>query len=131
MKAISQSTPFLTEEDIEFLDSYKAWLKESLAFSFGRKAPSQNDLVVTKVGCEFVTIGELMSWCEKSATNKMIYEAWLDDVLNNIYSTANTLHGTDGERLLAYFKSHYSVDDPDALSSEASAAITEASLEFC
>ena len=126
----------LTNEDIVYLDKLKAWLRSSLEFAVLRKTPSEGDLVFLR--CElpfflrgqssdkFVTLGELVKICEDSASNQMIYEAWVNSALDNAYSAARALSGDDGDRFISYFKAYHDIDDEGALADEAHEAIEDA-----
>ena len=126
----------LTDDDIVYLDKLKAWVRSSLEFAVLRKTPGEGDLVFLR--CElpiflrgkpsdkFVTLGELVKLCEDSASNQMIYEAWVNSALDKAYSAARSLSEDDGDRFVAYFKAYHNIDDEGALADEAHEAIEDA-----
>jgi len=126
----------LTDDDIAYLDKLKTWVRSSLEFAVLRKTPNEGDLVFLR--CElpiflrgkpsdkFMTLSELVKICEDSASNQMIYEAWVNSALDNAYSAARSLSEDDGNRFIAYFKAYHDIDNEDALADEAYEAIEDA-----
>lgn len=127
--------------DLEFLEKMKRWLRSSMEFSVSGIEPKEDDLVFlytefpvrlsgTLVKNTFYTLGEIVSLCEESACNTMIYEAWVDDALRNIYSASNALNLEDRDRLISFFKIRHDIFgvDEEELSIEAGVAIREAQI---
>jgi len=134
---LSKAESLLTEDDIVYLGKLKAWVRSSLEFAVMRKRPSEGDLVFLrcelpiflrgkKPSYKFVTLGDLVKICEDSASNQMIYEAWVNSALDNAYSAVRALSEDDGNRFITYFKAYHDIDNEDALADEAYEAIEDA-----
>lgn len=48
----------------------------------------------------------------------MIYEVWVNSVLDNVYSVVCVFSEDDGNRFIIYFKVYYDIDNEDALADE-------------
>lgn len=130
---------YLTSSDVEYLEKLKLWLRSSMEFTVLDVAPSEDDLIflVKELPVwlsgkppknRFVTLGEMVKLCEDAASNKMIYEAWVNSALNNVYSALRALNIDDGNRLIAFFKTYHGLGDvdEDEMENEAREAIREA-----
>lgn len=73
-----------------------------------------------------ITISEAIEVCEKSASNGMIYEAWLQSALENIYAISKALSEKDGIKLVETFKALHGIEDECGLASQAREALNDA-----
>lgn len=130
------SNSLLTESDIAYLDELRLWIRGSLEFSVLNVKPVESDLVnfngkvplffKNKVRNGFVSLGKLVGVCEDAGQNRMIYESWLQSVLDNIYSFSRCMGADDFERLLDFFKRYHGIESERALAEEAQEALDDA-----
>ena len=130
------SNSLLTESDIAYLDKLRLWIRGSLEFSVLNVKPVESDLVnineevplffKNKVRNGFISLGEMVGVCEDAGINHMIYESWLQSVLDNIYSFSRCMGEDDFERLLDYFKRYHGIESERALAEEAQEALDDA-----
>jgi len=126
----------LTESDIAYLNDLRLWIRGSLEFSVLGVKPVESDLVKIngkvpfsfekKVGQGLLTIEKIVKLCEAAGQNSMIYEPWLQSVLDNIYSFSRCMNGDDFERLLGFFKRYHGIESERALDEEAQEALDDA-----
>lgn len=131
------TSSLLTQDDRVFLEDFQMWIRGSMEYAIFRRPPKEADLVYIKNSSipylrlslgkiKFVTIGTLCDLCENLVQQHSIYEAWLQDVLQNVYRFSRSLHPDDAIRFIQYFKDHHGITDEDALAEEAANAVREA-----
>ena len=130
----------LTSDDILFLNKLRSRNKSSMEFTILRIEPVEEDLVLFQsepplhlrkriknmLVHNFISIGEIARLCENAASNNMIYEAWLDSALDNVYMVSRSLCPADKDRLIAYFKNYHEIENEEDLRNMATEAINEA-----
>lgn len=127
----------LTESDRAFLSKHREWTRTMMTYAIFGTAPTSTDLVFISrdadldlsfslVACDFVSLENLVRKCESAAKNRMIYEAWLADVLLKAYHAARYLDQTDAERFLNFVKTYHEVVDEEQFARDALEAVVEA-----
>ena len=130
---------YMTSSDIEYLENYRGWFRSSMEYTVFNAPPSKEDPVFLAndlpvwlsgrlQGSRFVTLGEMVMLCENSASNKLIYEAWVNSALEHAYSASSALNHDDGKRFIAFFKASHGIKDRNEndLASESSEAVSHA-----
>jgi len=125
----------LTDEDTTFLEHLRIRVQGALEFSLLGLAPTANDRIALERPCPYISKGkkagslltmkDALAMCEAKASNRMVYEAWLESVMDNVHLLAMSLSHDDGCRLMAYFTATYGAQ-PDEIRAESRSALWEA-----
>jgi len=125
----------LTDEDRKYLEGLKIRVQGLLEFSLLGLTPGSNDRIVLERPCPYIakdmkagsllTMEEALALCQAVASNRMIYEAWVESVMDNVHLMVASLGHDDGRRLMAYFNAQYGAD-PAEIRVESRSALWEA-----
>ena len=116
----------LQKQDVQFLETLKKWLRKTAEYSVLGKVPAKEDLVYLQddflpfnhsfQAGQFIRIGDLIEYCERSTPILSDHGEWLGTVYYNICHVGFAVSEQDGDRLIAHFLDRHGIlDERNAL----------------